>query len=1322
MKDAVGGDALNIAAMINVPSEFWTHKPLVTTVVVSEGDQIVSLNALVDTGATGYAFIDKEAARRVCKRLKISPFTLKRPKPLKGFDGKLSEPITQSINPTLQVQGHSELTAPMLITTLGQYEVILGKPWLQKHAVWVHPVTNELLFTPKYCDHVGADYSKVPPLPPFLHDSVADKLLEDKDLPGPLPPIALAPSPSSTARATGAPTEKFRPTEILVRSDGESVDIANTDQSSDSVVIATAELLSAEKEFTIFQIGAAPYVCLAHQPGVQSFQASIQDIDEAIRISRLESVEPSNTTAPIDVAEEPANTEEIKAKLPAEYASYLDVFDRSKADELPPHREYDHKIELDGTGVPPKSQLYRMSGHKLEKVKEYLTSMLEKGFITPSKAPYSSPVLFAQKANGDLRFCVDYRKLNTITKRNRYPLPLIEEVLARIFGCQYMTRLDIIAAFNKLRMHPDSEDLTTFVTSLGAYKYRVLPFGLTNGPASYQQYMNDVFFEYLNRFVQCYLDDILIYSKSLKEHHKHIALVLDRLREAGLQADIRKCEFHVKRTKFLGLILTTEGLEMDPEKVKAVKDWTAPTHLKAVQGFIGFCNFYRRFINEFSKLAKPLTALTKKDAPFVWGPEQNAAFEKLKDAMIAAPILKHFDPKRQAILETDASDYVTGGVLSQRDDEGVIHPVAFFSKNMLPAECNYHIYDKELLAIIKCLEHWRPDLEGLAHPISIYTDHKGLEYFMQNQKLTPRQARYLNMLSEFNFQVMYQTGKQNSKADALTRMSDAKPTSPTDERVQNRCQTILTPDRLAICAFSGKDEESKIGGPTQIYERILDANKSDSDLHELRQALLAGEKLVGTTRLKNAVIKEGVLYRDTRLWVPDSFITELVKHAHDLPASGHPGRDRTLALIDRYYYWPGARSDITRYVANCHTCLRTKPSHRLPNGLLHPNSVPEQRWKDLAADFITGLPMSEGKNAILTVICRMSKERHYIPCTANDEGTTAEEMAHLFSWNVWRLHGLPSSLVSDRGPQFISTMWQSLCKRLGISVNISTSHHPETDGQSERANQDIETSLRAYVNHFQDDWVSHIPDLEFAHNNAVNASIEMSPFFVNKGFHPRMSFSPDDTDYETTRARLQADRAKSIANLMEENLQLARANMKHAQEQMCKYANKHRHNETFGVGDEVLVDARHITTDRPAKKLDDKRLGPYKIIEAYEHSNFKLDLPASMRCFNKFHASKLTHHPDPDYLPLPGQKNDPPGPVVVGDNDEYELDEILASRRQYGRLQYRVKWSGWDKDLVWYNADGNEFTNAQDVVNEYHRLYPDEPGPHNSRKSGKSRK
>ena len=435
---------------------------------------------------------------------------------------------------------------------------------------------------------------------------------------------------------------------------------------------------------------------------------------------------------------------DLKIVVPTEYHDFLNVFSKDVSDTLRPYRKYDHKIELlkdKNLSDLRHSALRGMSSPQLKFVKKFLEEHLKKGFFEASSAPCSSPILLAKKPGGGIRFCVDYRKLNSLTKKDAYPLPLIAETMARLKKAIVFTKIDIRQAFHKLRMAIESEDATTFASRFGAYKWKVMPFGLTGGPASWQRFINNLLWEYLNEFCTAYLDDILIYSTSMKEHRQHVRKVLTKLREAGIPADVDKCEFHVTETKYLGLMISTEGIKMDPAKVDAIKQWDLPTCVREVRLFIGFCNFYCQFIRDFSKIAGPLNTLTKKDVKFEWNEQCNRAFESLKQRVCKAPILMDFDPSKQCRLETDSSDYVNAGVLSQEDDNGILHPVAYFSKRMISAECNYKIYDKELLAIIQYFEKWRPELEGTAMPVKVLTDHKGLEYFMTTKKLTPRQAR-----------------------------------------------------------------------------------------------------------------------------------------------------------------------------------------------------------------------------------------------------------------------------------------------------------------------------------------------------------------------------------------------------------------------------------------------------------------------------------------------------------------------------------------------------------------------------------------------------
>lgn len=395
---------------------------------------------------------------------------------------------------------------------------------------------------------------------------------------------------------------------------------------------------------------------------------TLMEIDKYIQIARKREAEDD----PLAEDEESLRAL-VDSVLPSHYHEYRDVFSRKDSDRLPPSRNYDHKIELTPGKRPEdigSNPLYKMSSEELEACRQYILENLQKGWIEACVAPWAAPVIFVKKPNGGLRLCVDYRKLNSLTKKDIYPLPLIEETLSRVTKAKIFTKIDIISAFHRIKMDQESEELTAFKVRQGTYKYKVMPFGVTNGPATFQRFINDTLLNYLDVFCSAYIDDILIYSNSEEEHIEHVKKVLARLREAGLNADIKKCEFHVPKTKFLGFIVGVDGIEVDPAKVKAVKQWEEPHTVKGVQSFLGFCNFYRKFVPEYSRIARPLTMLTKKDQPFSWGGKQQQAFNKLKQLLLSAPVLKHFDFALPTRIETDASDGVLAGVLAQEHDDG----------------------------------------------------------------------------------------------------------------------------------------------------------------------------------------------------------------------------------------------------------------------------------------------------------------------------------------------------------------------------------------------------------------------------------------------------------------------------------------------------------------------------------------------------------------------------------------------------------------------------------------------------------------------------
>ena len=475
-----------------------------------------------------------------------------------------------------------------------------------------------------------------------------------------------------------------------------------------------------------------------------------------------------------------ASIRDAKAiELPSQYSEFEDVFDPAEADILPKHGPYDHAIELEEGKEPPFGPVYNMSVTELDALREYVDEMLAKGFIRPSKSPAGAPVMFVKKKDGGLRLCVDYRGLNDITIKNRYPIPLIAVLLDRLVGAWLFTKLDLIAAYNALRIRAGDEWKTAFRCRYGHFEYLVMSFGLTNAPATFQSYIHMALREFLDVFVIVFLDDILIYTPKGVNHEEHVKKVLEKLRQYNLHAKLSKCGFHLPEIDFLGFIVTREGVRMDLERVASILNWPLPASHKDVQVFMGFANFYRRFIDKFSQKARALTSLLKgsikgkfPNMQFTMTEEAKTAFQSLKEAFTSAPMLRHFDPRRKIRLETDASGFAISAVISQLVEEtGQWHPVAFWSRKMCVAEMNYGIGESEMLAIVEAAKQWRHYLEGSIHKIQVITDHCNLKTFLTTKDLSRREARWWERLSGLDLAIEYRPGKLNP-ADGPSRRPD----------------------------------------------------------------------------------------------------------------------------------------------------------------------------------------------------------------------------------------------------------------------------------------------------------------------------------------------------------------------------------------------------------------------------------------------------------------------------------------------------------------------------------------------------------------------
>jgi len=634
-------------------------------------------------------------------------------------------------------------------------------------------------------------------------------------------------------------------------------------------------------------------------------------------------------TFPENIPDSPEYKAELLKKVPDQYHDLLSAFSKQKADTLPPHRPYDLSIVLEDGKTPPYGPIYSLSALELEALSTWLDENLSKGFIRASQSPAGAPILFVKKKDGKLRLCVDYRALNSITIKNRYPLPLIPEALDRLRSARIFTKLDLRGAYNLVRVKEGDEWKTAFRTRYGHFECMVMPFGLPNAPAVFQHFMNDVFRDMLDRIILIYLDDLLIFSDNPEQHAEHVRQVLERLIKNGLYCSAEKCEFSVTSTEFLGFIVTPNGVTMSDNRVNAVLGWPEPTKVKELQQFLGFANFYRRFISGYSRIISPLTKLLKKDSTWRFSESEKKAFNIIKEAFTSAGMLRHFEPDRETVIETDSSDYAISGILSQYEGK-VLYPVAFMSRKMNPAEINYEIHDKELVAIVESVRTWRHYLEGLKIPFTILTDHQALQYFQTSKTLTRRQMRWSETINHHKYIIKYRPGDKSGKPDALSRRPGFETGSKAREAEP---LTLLRP--LAISAITIRSSTSELLPDIRRYQRLDPA--LDTIIEALEDPEANRDDVSEAWTLRDGIVlSRGVIYLPNY----ELLKVRVLQQAHDSIEVAHPGHAKTLELVRRSFYWPKMRAFIEEYINSCEICQRNKPGHHRPYGLLQPLPVP----------------------------------------------------------------------------------------------------------------------------------------------------------------------------------------------------------------------------------------------------------------------------------------------------------------------------------------------------------------------------------------------
>ena len=1042
----------------------------------------------------------------------------------------------------------------------------------------------------------------------------------------------------------------------------------------------------------------------------------------------------------------------VKEALESIISDFQEVFPEKLPKGPPPDREVEHEIVTDLGAKPPSKPPYRLGPAEVEEMEEQVKDLLEQNFVRPSYSPYGAPVIFVPKKDGRWRMCIDYRMLNRQTKKDKYPIPRINELLDKLGRSKYFTKLDLASGYHQIAMKAEDIHKTAFRTSRGSYEFLVMPFGLTNAPATFQRLMNTVFKEELGLFVCVYLDDILVFSETLEDHIQHVRLALKRLRDAKLYGRLHKCEFFRQEVEYLGFDIGVHGVKASADKVKAVREWPKPNGVRDIRSFLGLASYYRRFIKDFSKIAHPLTDLTKEKIKFRWKDPEIAAFWKLKQALTSAPVLQLPDFEREFVLTTDASLVSVGCVLEQDFGHG-LQPIAFESRKLGEAEMRYSAYERELLGMVWAIGKWRHYIEG--RHFTIRTDHSSLRYLPNQPSVNRRIWKWVAILQGYDMEIVHIPGKINP-ADSFTRqdwkgdrhgagrvkMADAAlveqlrvPKDASDQMIQDTVSKVITPNctskveipdfvpyhslerdiddsfdfmepiqRVPALLVSESTIELDNDFKTELTQKLHEESPYDQIWQRLEDPDMPDvwDRPEGKFMIRGGLLKLHSVETTQedqsqapywRIVVPgDMEVRRRILHElHAVPYSGHPGVQRTLELVRRQFWWRGMTSDTRDFVLSCPVCQVEKGSHQVPAGELVPLEIPLQKWDHIALDFVTHLPEDEGKTAILTVVDKATKMTHFIPCTHT---ITAKEMANLFWRDVGRLHGIPSVLISDRGDKFTSKFWKELWRLTGTSLRMGTAYHPQSSGQVERFNQVLSQTLRCTIHQLNDikHWVALLPTIEFAVNSTPNRSTGYSGFFLNYGYNPVTPIQLLDK-----RSSSKVEAVTEFVSRMERTFRIARQNMQQASEAMKRDADRRRRNVVIPEGDMVLLNSKHLRFRGTPKKLKRRYVGPFKVLERIGETAYRLELPSQWRIHPVFHVSLVKSWrrrtftlEEPATTPELEQREDP--------EERFEVDKLLRWRwRKVGRRrekEYLVLWSGYSIDDASWTPASN-FTSQE---------------------------
>ena len=911
-------------------------------------------------------------------------------------------------------------------------------------------------------------------------------------------------------------------------------------------------------------------------------------------------------------------SDEHKESLYALLLEYADLFARHP-DDFGRTSKVKHTIHTGGA-QPIRQPVRRIPQAHRGEAKVLIRGMLEKKVIQPSNGPWASPVVLVRKKDGSLRFCVDYRKINAVTRKDAYPLPRVDDTLDTLAGAKWFSALDLLSGYWQVEMAGEDQEKTAFCTPEGLFEFSVMPFGLCNAPATFQRLMDMVLTGLQWDSCLVYLDDILIVGKTFSKHLHNLRDVFGRLRGAGLKLQPRKCGFCLPEVGFLGHIVSATGVSTDPSKTEKVAEWPVPSTKREVQQFLGLANYYRKFVQDFASIAKPLHRLTEKNVRFSWTLDCQKAFELLRQKLVSSPILAFPDYSREFILDTDASDIGLGAVLSQIQDDGTERVVAYASRVLTKPERRYCVTRRELLAVVTFIQHFRPYLLGRS--FTLRTDHGSLTWIAKFREPEGQLARWLERLQEYTFTIVHRPGRKHQNADALSRMPCSQ--CGRDSHGENQ------PTDESVCAIDGGEvrTDQRLPGPLQMRSKteLRRLQTEDEEIGYVLRAKESGSKptkdeLKGKSLAVRRLIEhwdrldtdDGILHRhyqeqkpDRRTWtqlvVPRVLREELLQDLHAGVMGGHLGAEKTLGRLRERFFWPGNTRDVTEWCRTCANCVTKKmpvPKQRAPLQTIkagYPLQI-------VAVDITGPFPESDNGNSYILVASDYFTrwtEAYAIP---NQEATT---VARKLVTELFCRFSPPEQLHSDQGRQFESELVHEVCKVLGISKSRTTPYHPQSDGLVERFNKTLQHMLATTVRDHPFDWEELLPMVCMAYNTSTHSTTGYTPFYLMFGREARL---PVDIAYGTREPDLAtpSSYASNLQKSLREAYHRVRTSFDTGHQHRKEIYDKKVHGRQYESDELVWLHSPAIPRGQ-SKKLHHAWTGPYRVLQRLSECDYRIQV------------------------------------------------------------------------------------------------------------------